>query len=142
MIDLSEFALGPERELAPDFLIHYYSGGPADKHDVALLLRASGRACEHYTEICVERHVILRYTPCGAWIDTYAGERFVNLRSTKQWASVTEAEAIDQLYHRKQSEVRILESLLGNAREVKKGMEQHLGKKPRAPRRYVPDYEY
>lgn len=138
----SDYSLGPCRDVG-DLRIEYHSGGPDDKHDWPVLLRASGR---HYgddsIEINVERHIVLRYTPCGAWIDTWAGERFVNLRCGKQWASTTEAEAIDQLWHRKQSEVKILESRLEGAKAVKAAMQQHLGKVPRKPARYVPDYEY
>lgn len=143
MTDFDNYSFGPARNVAPDFRIEYYSGGPQDRHDVALLLRASGRGYENGDIIIqIERHVILRYTACGAWIDTWNGERFVNLKASKQWASTTEAEAIDQLWHRKQTQVCILESRFADAKAVLEAMQTHLGKVPRKPRRYVPDYEY
>lgn len=123
------------------FRVRQYDGGPiscTEKWDgppaCACLLRASGRASDGNVEIVVERHAILRYTPAGAWIDTYGGKRFVNLRASKQWASATEAEAIDQLYHRKRAQVRILESRFAEAKGVQAAMEKHLGKTPPAPR--------
>jgi hypothetical protein len=118
--------------------VRYYDGGsvrcvegwddkaPATK---AHLLRASGRSSEGATEIVLERHAILRYTPCGVWIDTWKGDKYVNLRAGKQWASTSEAEAIDQLYHRKRAQVRILRTQLADAEAVQAAMEKHLGKK-------------
>lgn len=137
-----------EVEAGTSFRVRHYDGGPLrcteewDGPPVrACLLRASGRASEGNVEIVVERHAILRYTPTGAWIDTYDGEKFISLRSVKQWASATEAEAVDQLYHRKRAQVRILESRFAEAKEVQAAMEKHLGKKP-PPRRAWRSSEY
>lgn len=138
----SNYQLGPVRNLAEHVKIGYYSGGPQDHFGAPLLLRASGRASEGQTEIVMERHVVLSYTPCGAWIDTWDGKRFVNLRAGKQWASTTEAEAIDQLYYRKRTQVRILSARLDEAREVLAAMEEHLGKKAPPARRYTSEWEY
>lgn len=122
--------------------IHVIDGwdGPAFK---ACLVRASGRASAGQVEIVIEHHAVIRYTPCGAWIDTWEGDKFVNLRAEKQWASATEAEAIDQLYYRKHKQVRILEARLEEAREVQAAMEKHFDKKPRPARRYhYSEYDY
>lgn len=123
------------------FRIRRYDGGSiscTEQWDgpaaCACLLRASGRVSDGNVEIVVERHAILRYTPCGAWIDRFGGEKFVNLRAGKQWASVTETEAVDQLYHRKRTQVRILESRFAEAKAVQAAMEKHLGKKAPPPR--------
>lgn len=139
-------------EIADDFAtagvfpprVRYTAGGFAPcvfiNEEVALahLLRASGRAADSQVEIVLERHVILRYTPCGAWIDTWAGDRFVNLRAEKQWASATEDEAVAQLHHRKRAQVRILGARLAEAEAVLAGLDGMRGKLPPV-RRYVPE---
>lgn len=133
-------AKGPEETLRT----RYEAGGLKPTRGHAHLLRASGWAREGHVEIRLEHHAILRYTPCGAWVDTWAGERFVNLRAGKQWASTTEAEAVDQLYHRKRAQVRILGAQLAGAEAVQAAMEKHLGKKPPPPRPryYGSEYEF
>lgn len=141
-------------EPEPEFRITHYDGGVLstghqhaeilpDAKIVPHLLRASGHCQSNCpVEIAIHCHVILSYTPSGAWIDRYEGKKFVNLRAGKQWASMTEAEAIDQLYWRKCTQVRILESRLEEAQAAKETLEKHFGKKPRAPRRYSSDYDY
>lgn len=150
---LGEFTRDAAEEKAR---IEYFDGGPAyrfgfgryavrdnDLPHPAHLLRASGQAdTQGFVQISIERHLILSYTPSGAWIDTWKGKKFVNLRANKQWASADEAEAIDQLYHRKRSQVRILEARLDSAKTVKANLEKHFGKVPPAPRSYWRDDDY
>lgn len=138
---MDEFFIEP----GPDvFRTVHYAGGPRSSQDRAHLLRASGRAAEGVVEIVLERHAIIRYTPCGAWVDTFGREKFVNLRAGKQWASATDTEAIDQLYYRKRKQVSILDARLTEAKAVQAAMEKHLGKKPPSPRPWRPcsEYEY
>lgn len=124
------------------FRMRHSAGGFQPPRERAHLLRASGRAGGGYVEIVLEHHAILRYTPCGAWVDTFAGEKFVNLRAGKQWASATETEAIDQLYYRKRKQVKILAARLAESETVQAAMEKHLGKKPPALRPWRPYSEY
>lgn len=110
----------------------------------AHLLRASACSGQGQVVISLERHRIEAYTRCGARISMgYGKTKFVNLRACKQWASTTQDEAIDQLYHRKRRQVLILEGRLDDAKECLKGMETHLGKVPPAPRprRYYDPYD-
>lgn len=141
------------REPAAACEINYYDGDAYYDHgnvragDVAHLLRASGRYRRDGVgtiELCIERHRILSYTPSGAWIATWSGKKFVNLRAGKQWASTTEAEAIDQLYHRKRSHIRIVSAQLAEAQDVLAILESQFDKKPPTPRprNYYRDYDY
>lgn len=74
------------------------------------------RACDECDEsghvtVVVWPYRIVKYTPCGAWIETYAGgkQRFVNLRDhVKTWASTTIPSAVDRLYHRKRRQIEII----------------------------------
>lgn len=123
----------------------YYEHGNVRARDVAHLMRASGRFYRDGSdsvEISIDCHRILSYTPCGVWVATWEGKKFVNLRASKQWASVTEAEAIDQLYYRKRTQVRILESRLVEAKGVLAVLEKHFDKKPPARRPYCGGYDY
>ena len=143
----------PARAADSDFVIKYYDVPRYDEQgrfqgdisDWPVLLRASGnyRPYGAGIEISVARHPILRYTPSGVWIYTWGGKKFVNLRAGKQWASATEVEAIDQLWHRKRTQVRILESRLTEAKEVHDILVKHFYKKPPAPRSryYASDYD-
>ena len=130
------------RRYAGSLRVRRYAGSPNSHHDCAVLLRASGRATDAQdVEIVVEQHKVLSYTPCGAWIETWGKKRFVNLRAGKQWASADEAEAIDQLWHRKRAQVRILSSRLAEAEQVKEAMAKAFDKKEPAPRtRYWSGY--
>lgn len=135
-----------DAEPEPEFRISHYDGARHSFHgdDTSpRLVRASGhwqQDCQ--VDIAIERYLILSYTPSGVWIEQFDGKKFVNLRAGKQWASVTEEEAIDQLYWRKCSQVRILESRLESAQRTKAVLEKHFGKKPRAPRRYSGESDY
>lgn len=59
-------------------------------------------------------HHVTKRTPCGAWI----GGRWINLKAAKQWASNTEKEALDGLYHRNKRLRRILTARLDAANFV------------------------
>lgn len=136
----------------PETVTEYYAVPHYDKqsrfqpHDETwpVLYRASGSILAYgpnYVEISIHIHPVVRYTPSGAWIATWSGEKFVNLRAGKQWASADEAEAIDQLWHRKRAQVRILSSRLAEAKQVKEAMAKTFDKKEPAPRtRYWSGY--
>ncbi len=85
--------------------------------DEAALLRAvTEQYSGHEPFIRIERYTITGYTPCGVWINAYNPKpKFVNLKSTKQWASSTEEEAVKQLKYRKAAHVRILRAQLASA---------------------------
>ncbi len=129
--------------------IGYFDGGPAhqfgydramDGRHPAHLMRASGHCSQDCAvNISIERHLILAYTACGVWVDRWGDKKFVNLRAAKQWASTDEAEAIDQLYHRKRSQVRILTARLADAEGVLENLQTHFGKKAPPDRRYWPE---
>jgi len=135
--------LGEFTKQEPEFKIEHYDVPLYDKdrfvctgEDWPVLLRASAGFCQYGAriEISIHRHPVISYTPSGAWIATWGGKKFVNLKANKQWASADEAEAIDQLYYRKRKQVQILSARLAEAKEVKGVLEKHFDKKPPAPR--------
>lgn len=128
----------------PEYKIEYYDVPRYDEQGRyqgntegwPVLLRASGGFCQYGAriEMSIHRHPILSYTPSGVWIGTWGDKKFVNLRAMRQWASADEAEAIDQLWHRKRKQVQILASRLAEAEEVQGVLEKHFGKKAPPPR--------
>ena len=151
-MSLDAFLVAPPAE--PELVVDTYDGPgmppswnglvnqPVARH--AHLLRASAQCYGDQVRISLERHRIEAYTACGARISMGGGKtKFVNLRAGKQWASTTQDEAIDQLYHRKRRQVLILEGRLTDAQQAVKAMETHLGKVPPAPRprNYYRDYD-
>jgi hypothetical protein len=63
------------------------------------------------------RFKILKRTPKGAWINSFEGKRFVLLTAAKQYASSTQAEAVNQLRSRKRWRIKILSRQLKDAKE-------------------------
>lgn len=52
----------------------------------------------------VEKVPVLKYTKCGAWVETCLGRRrFVNRTTTKRWACPTIKEAVESFEARKKS---------------------------------------
>ena len=67
----------------------------------------------HTVVINIEKHVVIRRTPKGAWISSfshYKGERFILLTARKQFASNTIKEAKNQFIFRKRKYIQILNS--------------------------------
>lgn len=48
---------------------------------------------------------VMRYTPCGAWIMTDKGEKFVNTNANKQWAYANKQDALDSFRRRKNRQI-------------------------------------
>ena len=79
------------------------------------LYRAEAHPCgdEYWdgysVEICIRQLTVVKYTAAGVWISDYGCERFINLRASKQYASVTEREAKLNLYFRKLRQLQIVQ---------------------------------
>lgn len=66
----------------------------------------------------VEKVPVLKYTKCGAWVETFLGRRrFVNLKTTKRWACPTIGEAIESFEARKKSQESRLKRQLQECQE-------------------------
>jgi len=59
---------------------------------------------------------VIRYTPCGAWLDIGLKERFVLTTATKRWAAPTPEEALKSFKARKKRQVQILSNQLNDAK--------------------------
>lgn len=100
-------------------LCDFYAGVP-------VLFRArSQRQEDGSTNIVFEAIPIVSYTSCGVRIahQNFGNRpqpkgRYVNLRATKQWASATMDEAVEQLRHRKRRQICILDARLADAEEA------------------------
>lgn len=68
--------------------------------------------------IWLSRYEILKTTAKGVWINAGGGKngKFVNLTARKQFACRSKAEAMQSFIARKQTEIRILDSRLEDAR--------------------------
>lgn len=83
------------------------------------------RDCSLGTKVSVHlsKHLIVKRTPKGAWInlDNLGGltpRRFVLLTALKQWACVSQEEALKSFKARKARQIKILENRLKDAREA------------------------
>ena len=76
---------------------------------------------------------VLRTTPCGVWIENYTdrGERFINLRSRKQYACSTIEEAQVSFLARKERQILILSKQLKDAKHSVSLIEKLM--KPKEP---------
>jgi hypothetical protein len=73
--------------------------------------------CEQFQgNMCINVYPVMRATLCGVWIDIGINDKFVNLKARKQWASITEKEAIEQFIYRTKRYIEILEDRLEQAR--------------------------
>ena len=71
----------------------------------------------HTVVVNIEKHVVIRRTPKGAWISSfshYKGERFILLTARKQFASNTIKEAKNQFIFRKRKYISILEDKIND----------------------------
>ena len=89
---------------------HYYD----IPRDWEVLYRATSRG----DRILFQEFTIIKYTACGVWFSNYGVEKFVNLRATKQYASMTKQEAVAQLWHRKVRHIHIIRRQLLEAHDT------------------------
>lgn len=66
------------------------------------------RVYEVGTHIAMYKHLIIKRTPCGAWIDRYGHKKFVNLKAVKQYAYETQEAAWVSFKRRKARQLLIL----------------------------------
>jgi len=58
---------------------------------------------------------IIKRTPCGAWVDDYGRQRFVNLQARKKYACETVDAALESYHARKKRQIKILKHRLAEA---------------------------
>lgn len=90
---------------------------------LGVLYRVQSMKYRDKTELYCHTYPIVKVTPKGNWIEVFGlglkGDRkFVNSNTRKQWASLTEKQALIAFYYRKIRQIRILESQLINTKEA------------------------
>lgn len=68
------------------------------------------RYVDHADVVLRDEYPILKFTPCGAWIDVYGKKRFVLAGTWKQFAHVSDERAKESFFSRKHKQLRILNS--------------------------------
>lgn len=76
--------------------------------------------------LTVSEFNIIRRTKCGAWINAYGTDKFVNLTCRKQFAYENIEDAMHSFKLRKSRQVKILTSQLENAKIALKLAESHV----------------
>lgn len=68
-------------------------------------------------EIYCQEYSIIKRTPCGAWINTWAGQhKFVNLNANKRYACLSKEDALTSFIARKKRQIKILSSRIDDAK--------------------------
>lgn len=60
---------------------------------------------------------VAKETPCGVWLDTFAGRRFVLRDARKRWACPTKEEALESFRARKERQLKILRAQVRHVEE-------------------------
>lgn len=64
----------------------------------------------------LEEYEIIKETPCGFWIRTSHGDKFVNMQARKKFACASKEDALASYIARKNKQVKILNGQLKKAR--------------------------